>query len=219
MTYEDRRHAGRMLAKRLSHFAGREDVVVLALPPGGVPVAYEVAGALGAPLDVLSVRKLSVPAQGDRAMGVIASGGVIVLDDQVIQTLRIRKPTIFAVVAREEGELVRTDRQYRRGRPAIALSGKTIILVDDGLATTSMMRAAIEVARTRNPSRIVVAIPAGSESSCRNLSEVADEVICPFKVDPIEAVALTYDHVPEPSDGEVSDLLEESSSRRPHEFA
>lgn len=219
MTYEDRRHAGRVLGERLSHFAGREDVVVLGLPRGGIPVAYEVAGALGAPLDVLSVRKLGVPAQEDRAMGVIASGGVLVLDDEVIQTLRIRKPTILAVVAREEGELVRSDRRYRRGRPPIALSGRTVILVDDGLTTTSTMRAAIEAVRTRNPKRTVVATPVGSDSSCRTLIEVADEVICPFKLDPIEAVALSYDNSPEPSDGEVSELLEESSSRRSLEFA
>lgn len=219
MAYEDRRHAGRLLAQKLSQFVGREDAVVLALPRGGVPVAYEVAETLGAPLDVLSVRRLAVPAHEDRSMGAIASGGVIVLDVEVIQAMRIRKPAIFAVVAREEGEIVRSDRRYRCGRPPIGLTGKTVILVDDGLTSASTLRAAVEAVRTRRPRKVVVALPVGSEGSCRELIEVADEVICPFRVDPVEAVRLSYANFSEPSDGEVIDLLGESSSRREMQFA
>src|ERR1700694_3220846 len=155
--FRDRREAGRLLAEKLAVFANRPDVIVLALPRGGVPVGYEVARALGAPLDVFVVRKLGVPGYEELAMGAVASGGLRVLNDNVVKTLRIPDHVIEAVVAQEEKELARRERLYRGGRPFPDLRGRTVILVDDGLATGATMQAAVEALRQRQPARIVVA--------------------------------------------------------------
>src|ERR687894_726738 len=163
--FRDRSEAGQLLAAKLADYADRPDVVVLALPRGGVPVAYEVARALGAPLDVFVVRKLGVPGHEEMAMGAIASGGVVVLNDDVIRALRINPQTIQRVAEREARELLRREQAYREGRPMRDLAGKTVILVDDGLATGSSMRAAIQALRKLGPARIVVAVPAAPAST------------------------------------------------------
>src|SRR6058998_1999343 len=157
MVYSDRRVAGRRLAEKLSHYAGRDDVMVLALPRGGVPVGYEVARALGAPLDVFVVRKLGVPGYEELAMGAVATGGVRVLNDQIVERLGLPEYVIDAVAAREQQELARRERLYRGGRPPPDVRGRTVILVDDGLATGATMYAAIEALRELQPARIVVA--------------------------------------------------------------
>jgi len=215
MIYQDRRDAGKRLAQSLKQFAGRADVVILALPRGGVPVGFEVAEALGAPLDVFIVRKLGVPGHGEYAMGAVASGGVIVLNEEATRSLRIPASTIAAVAARELEEIVRRDRLYRGSRAPLDVRDKTIILVDDGLATGSTMRAAVEALRKRSPKRIVAAVPVGAVSSCRQLREAADEVICPSTPEPFEAVGLWYGDFEQTSDAEVRDLLDRSASRRP----
>ena len=169
MIYQDRREAGKLLALSLERFAGRADVVVLALPRGGVPVGLEVAEALGAPLDVFIVRKLGVPGHEEYAMGAVASGGVIVLNEEATRSLGIPASVIEAVAAREQKEIVRRDQLYRGIRPPLDVRDKTIIIVDDGLATGSTMRAAVEALRNRSPKRIVVAVPVGAMSTCRQL--------------------------------------------------
>jgi putative phosphoribosyl transferase len=214
MIYQDRRDAGKRLTRSLEQFAGRADVVVLALPRGGVPVGFEVAEALGAPLDVFIVRKLGVPGHEEYAMGAVASGGVIVLNEEATGSLGIPASMIEAVAAREQKEIVRRDRLYRGTRPPLDVRDKTIILVDDGLATGSTMRAAVEALRNRSPKRIVVAVPVGAVSSCRQLREIADEVICPSTPEPFEAVGLWYVHFEQTSDAEVRELLDRSVSRR-----
>jgi len=217
MIYQDRREAGKLLARSLERFAGRADIVVLALPRGGVPVGLEVAEALGAPLDVFIVRKLGVPGHEEYGMGAVASGGVIVLNEEATRSLGIPASMIEAVAAREQKEIVRRDRLYRGTRPPLDVRDKTIIIVDDGLATGSTMRAAVEALRNRSPKRIVVAVPVGAASTCRQLREVADEVICPSTPEPFEAVGLWYANFEQTSDAEVRDLLDRSASRRPVE--
>jgi predicted phosphoribosyltransferase len=167
--FRNRNEAGRLLANKLTAYANRPDVLVLALPRGGVPVAYEVARALGAPLDVFVVRKLGVPGHEELAMGAIATGGVRVLNDQIVQRLRIPEYIVDAVAAREQPELRRRERLYRGGRPPPQVRGRTVILVDDGLATGATMRAAIMALRQLQPARIVVAIPTGSPETCEEL--------------------------------------------------
>lgn len=207
MIYRDRREAGQRLARHLMQFAGNPDVVVLALPRGGVPVGYEVAQALGAPFDVLVVRKLGVPGHEEFAMGAVASGGLIVRNEEAMHWLRIPERTVNAIAARELKEIERRDHLYRGDRPPLDVHGKTIVLVDDGLATGSTMRAAVEALRNQSPMRIIVAVPVGAADSCRNLHDVADEVICPSKPDPFEAVGLWYDDFRQTTDAEVSELL------------
>jgi len=215
MIYQDRREAGKLLALSLERFAGRADVVVLALPRGGVPVGLEVAEALGAPLDVFIVRKLGVPGHEEYAMGAVASGGVIVLNEEATRSLGIPASVIEAVAAREQKEIVRRDQLYRGIRPPLDVRDKTIIIVDDGLATGSTMRAAVEALRNRSPKRIVVAVPVGAMSTCRQLREIADEVICPSTPEPFEAVGLWYANFEQTSDAEVRDLLDRSASHHP----
>lgn len=212
MIYNDRRHAGKRLAHDLKHLAGRTDLVVLALPRGGVPVGFEVAESLGAPLDVLIVRKLGVPGHEEYAMGAIASGGVVALYDEAIRSLRIPVPAIEAAIAREQEEIVRRDRLYRGSRAPLEVRDKTVVIVDDGLATGSTMRAAVEASRRRSPKRIVVAVPVGAESSCRQLRELADEVVCPFTPEPFQAVGLWYRDFEQTGDDEVRNLLDRSAS-------
>jgi putative phosphoribosyl transferase len=207
MLFRDRSDAGRQLAARLAHYVGRDDVLVLALPRGGVPVGYEVAEALGAPLDVFLVRKLGTPGHEELAMGAIASGGVRVLNDQVVRMLRPSEEVIARVEAAERRELERREREYRGGRPPLDVRGKTVILVDDGLATGSTMRAAVAALRRLGPNRIVVAVPVGAAETCEEFEGEADEAICAKEPDPFYAVGAWYDDFSQTSDAEVRDLL------------
>jgi putative phosphoribosyl transferase len=210
--YRDRRHAGAELARRLSHLNGRNDVVVLALPRGGVPVAHVVARALDAPLDVFVVRKLGLPGHPEYAMGAIASGGVRVVNDEVVTLYRIPQPVIDAIAREEQLELERRERTYREGRPCIDLRGKTVVLVDDGLATGSTMKAAVEAVRAHGPVRIIVAVPVGSRMTCREFAEIADEIVCARAPEHFAAVGQWYDDFRQTTDEEVRALLHEASS-------
>ena len=213
--FRDRRDAGRALAGLLEHYRNRPDVIVLGLPRGGVPVAYEVAMALSAPLDIFVVRKLGVPGREEVAMGAIASGGVVVLNDDVVRGLGISPEVIQQVAEREGRELVRREQAYREGRPMPDLTGRTVILVDDGLATGASMRAAIQALRQLKPGRIVVAVPAAPESTCTELSEVVDEVVCATTPSPFFAVGQSYWNFDQTTDEEVRDLLRAASQSRP----
>lgn len=207
--YENRREAGADLAARLSHYQGRHDIVVLALPRGGVPVAYEVACALQAPLDVFLVRKLGVPGHRELAMGAIASGGVRVINDEVVGWYGIPSASIEQVAREEQAELERRERAYRNGRPPLELRDQIVVLVDDGLATGSTMRAAVQAVRAQGPSRIVVAVPVGAPDTCRQFSDVADEVICARTPEPFSAVGLWYRDFTPTNDAQVRELLTE----------
>jgi predicted phosphoribosyltransferase len=212
MYFRDRREAGRQLAQRLAAYANRPDVLVFALPRGGVPVAYEVARALHAPLDVFLVRKLGLPGHEELAMGAVASGGVRVLNRDVVERLQLPDELIDAVTRRELQELERRERAYRGDRPFPDVQGKTIILVDDGLATGSTMRAAAEALRQQGPARLVIAVPAGSPETCNDFREEVDEVVCAITPDPFYAVGLWYQDFSQTTDDEVRELL--SAARR-----
>jgi predicted phosphoribosyltransferase len=214
MIFHDRHDAGRQLADRLSHYAGRPDVIVLALPRGGVPIGFEVAQALDVALDVFLVRKLGVPGREELAMGAIASGGVRVLNDEVVRALRIPPGIIDAVAADEQAELERREQAYRDGRPAPDVRGRVAILVDDGLATGSSMRAAVEALRQRDPARVVVAVPVGAPETCAALGEIADEVVCGYEPEHFAAVGLWYADFTQTSDDEVRELLAQAAGPR-----
>jgi putative phosphoribosyl transferase len=186
---------------------------VLGLPRGGVPVAYEVAEALGAPLDVYLVRKLGVPGHEELAMGAIATGGVRVLNMDVVQALRISEETIAAVAVDEQRELERREREYREGRPDPEVQGCTMILVDDGLATGSTMRAAAAALRAQGPAGIVVAVPVASEETCREFRPDVEEIVCAVTPDPFYAVGLWYEDFSPTTDEEVCDLLRRAADR------
>jgi putative phosphoribosyl transferase len=205
--FRDRTEAGRRLAERLTAYADRPDVLVLALPRGGVPVAYEVARALRAPLDVFLVRKLGVPGYEELAMGAVATGGVRVLNDQIVAGLRIPDHVIEAVAEAEQQELARRERVYRGDRPPPDVRHRTVILVDDGLATGATMQAAIKALRALPPARIVVAVPTGSPETCEQLKAQADDVICAITPEPFHAVGLWYEDFTQTTDEEVRDLL------------
>src|ERR1700730_15021055 len=205
--FRDRRDAGRLLAEKLAAYANRPDVLVLALPRGGVPVAYEVARALGAPLAFFIVRKLGVPGYEELAMGAVATGGVRVLNDQIVERLGIPDHLIDAIAARELQELSRRERLYRDGRPPPDVRGRTVILVDDGLATGATMHAAISALRQQEPARIVVAVPTASPETCEAMRAEVDEVICAITPEPFEAVGLWYQDFAQTTDEEVRDLL------------
>jgi predicted phosphoribosyltransferase len=205
--FADRREAGRVLATHLATYANRSDVVVLALPRGGVPVGYEVASALGAPLDVFLVRKLGTPGHRELAMGAIASGGVRVLNEDVLKWYGISDAAIENVAREEAAELVRRERAYREGRPAPDLGNRVVILVDDGLATGSTMRAAAQAVRTHQPSRVVVAVPVGARETCGDLAVVADEVVCARMPVPFSSVGQWYLDFDQTTDEEVRHLL------------
>jgi predicted phosphoribosyltransferase len=205
--FADRRHGGAVLAQQLQQFAGRTDVVVLALPRGGVPVAVEVARTLGAPLDVFVVRKLGVPGYAELAMGAIASGGVRVLNDDVLAWYQPSPMTIEAVTRAERQELERRERAYRDGRPLVPVEGRVVILVDDGLATGSTMRAAVLAVRRLRPARVVVAVPVGAWQTCEALRDTADEVVCALTPEPFSAVGLWYRDFSQTTDEEVRQLL------------
>jgi len=205
--FEDRRAAGSVLASLLRHYADRPDVVVLALPRGGVPVAFEVAQALGAPLDLFLVRKLGTPGHRELAMGAIASGGVRVLNGDVIRWHGISAAEIDAVAREEQRELERREAAYREGREPVPVEGRTVILIDDGLATGSTMRAAVQAVRQRRPARVVVAVPVGAPQTCDELSAIADEVVCAQTPEPFAAVGQWYSDFDQTTDQEVRDLL------------
>lgn len=206
-SYRDRRHAGQVLAGELRAYAGRSDVVVLGLPRGGVPVAAEVAKALGAPLDVFVVRKLGAPRREELAMGAIASGGVRILNDDVVRTLRIEQDVIERTTELETRELKRRERLYRGDRPPLELAGRVAILVDDGLATGSTMRAAIAAARLHGPSEVVAAVPVAAPSVCASLRSVADRVVCAVTPAHLYAVGQWYRNFTQTSDDDIADLL------------
>jgi predicted phosphoribosyltransferase len=206
----DRRDAGRVLASRLQDYAGRDDVVVLALPRGGVPVAFEVASALDAPLDVFLVRKLGTPGHRELAMGAIASGGVRVLNADVVRWYGIPEAAIQSVAREEAAELARRERAYRDDRRAPNLTDRIVILVDDGLATGSTMRAAAQAVRAHHPSRVVIAVPVGARQTCSDLAAVADEVICARMPEPFSAVGQWYLNFDQTADDEVREFLQKS---------
>ena len=205
--FRDRRDAGRQLAAKLSAYANRPDVIVLALPRGGVPVGYEVASALGALFDVFVVRKLGVPGYEELAMGAVATGGVRVINEEIVQRLGMPRSMIDAVTAREQQELARRERLYRGNRPPPDLRGRTVILVDDGLATGATMHAAIAAVRELKPARIVVAVPTASRETCERLRSEVDEVICAVTPEPFRAVGQWYQDFSQTSDAEVRALL------------
>jgi putative phosphoribosyl transferase len=206
--FRNRTEAGRILARDLADYAGRDDVIVLGLPRGGVPVAHELARELGAPLDVFVVRKVGVPGHEELAMGAVATGGVLVLDDRLIQRLGLGGAEVEQAVAAELRELERREAAYRKGRAPPELEGKTVILVDDGLATGSSMRAAAHAVRRRNPARVVVAVPVAAAETCAELSGEVDDVVCTLTPAPFYAVGLWYDDFSQTSDDEVRDLLD-----------
>lgn len=206
MRFQDRRHAGRVLARRLGPREGES--VVLGLARGGVPVAYEVARALGCPLDVFVVRKLGVPGHEELAMGAVATGGVVVVNDEVVNLLGIKAEVLRDRVKREALELARRESAYRAAGGALEVRGKTAILVDDGLATGSSMRAAVSAVRIRHPARVVVAVPVGAAESCDRLRAEADEVVCVVEPETFWAVGFWYDDFAQTSDEEVRALLD-----------
>lgn len=211
--FDDRRHAGRVLAERLAHLQGHEDLLVLALPRGGVAVGFEVARALHAELDVFIVRKLGYPGHEEYAMGAIASGGVRVMN--IDAGIGVTEREVEAIVRREEAELSRRERLYRGVRPPLAIAGRTVIVVDDGLATGATMRAAVAAIRKQGPLRLVAAVPVGAAETCEQLRREADEVVCAETPSPFRAVGLWYRDFPQATDDEVRRLLEEA--RREHE--
>lgn len=205
--FHDRRDAGRQLAGRLGAYRARPDVLVLALPRGGAPVAFEVAMALGAPLDVFLVRKLGAPGQPELAMGAIATGGVRVVNADVVDALGIPNEAIEATAREQQHELARREREYREDRPPIDVRRRSVILVDDGVATGSTMRAAIAALRTQEPSRVVIAVPAAAPQVCAELQAEADELICLIVPERFFAVGLWYEDFSPVSDDEVRALL------------
>ena len=213
--FRNRVDAGRRLAAALSRYARRADVVVLALPRGGVPIAFEVARALDAPLDVFVVRKLGVPGHEELAMGAIASGGARVVDAGLVRELRITERDIQGVADAEQRELERRERRYRGDRPLPDIAGRTAIVVDDGLATGASMRVAVAALRQEHPARIVVAVPIAPPETCDALRRDADEVVCALTPEPFYAVSLWYEDFSETTDDEVHDLLEQAR----HELA
>lgn len=211
--FRDRREAGRLLGERLSHLADK-DVLVLALPRGGVPVAYEVAQALRAPMDVYVVRKLGVPGHEELAMGAIAPRAVRILNEEIVRRARVSRDEIEQVAARENKELDRRSRLYRGDRTLPDMEGRTIVAVDDGLATGSTMKAAVAALRTERAARVLVAVPVGATEVCQELEREADEVVCLMTPDHMGAISLFYADFSQTSDDEVRSLLSETQGAR-----
>ena len=205
--FADRAHAGKLLAEQLQAYSGRADVVVLGLPRGGVSVASEVAAVLGTPFDVVVVRKLGVPFQPELAMGAIAMGGVRVVNDPVVRALGITPEMIDRAALEQQRETERREQVYRNGRPPLPLAGKVVVIVDDGLATGSTMRAAVEAVRRMRPARVVVAVPVGASDTCRDVAALVDEMICLQTPEPFVAVGLWYDDFAQTTDEQVRALL------------
>lgn len=206
MLFRDRREAGRLLSRALEPFRGRSDAVVLALPRGGVPVAYEVAQELMLPLDIFIVRKLGVPGQEELAMGAVASGGMIVVNQAIVEDLAISDEEINAIAEREKREIERREREYRNGYPPVQVEGQTAILIDDGLATGASMRAAARALRPR-ARKVVVAVPVASERTCNELRAEVDQVMCATTPQPFFAVGMFYRDFEQTTDEEVRELL------------
>jgi putative phosphoribosyl transferase len=214
MIFRNRTEAGQHLAARLTRYADRSDVLVLALPRGGVPVAYEVAQELKAPLDIFLVRKLGVPGHEELAMGAIASGGVRVLNEDIVNYLRIPDEVIDVVAEREQRELERRERAYRDGRPPPDVRDRVVILIDDGLATGSTMRAAAASLRLQKPRRIVVAVPVSSRETCEEFRSEVDEIVCAYTPEHFQGVGLWYEDFSQTSDEEVRELLERANQKQ-----
>jgi predicted phosphoribosyltransferase len=212
--FQDRPDAGKSLAKKLLHHANDPSLVVLGLPRGGVPVAFEIARELNAPLDVFIVRKLGVPGHEELAMGAIASGGVRVLNEEIIQRLNIPTSAVSAVTQEEEQELARCEKAFRGSREAAPIEGRTVILVDDGLATGASMRAAVKALRLQNPAHITVAVPIGSRDTCDHFREEVDELICGDSPEPFFAVGTWYANFLPTTDAEVQKLLDHAAHER-----
>ena len=208
--YHDRQAAGAELARQLNGLKGRSNILVLGLPRGGVPVAYEVALVLGAPLDVLTVRKLGVPGHRELAMGAIASGDVLVLDAEIVAWYRISKKAVEAVVEEERAELNRREQAYRQGRAPIEVRDQTVVLIDDGLATGSTMKAAVQAVRAQEPSQIVVAAPVGAPDTCRQFKNLVDDVVCARTPEHFGSVGQWYRDFSETTDEEVRELLRDN---------
>src|SRR5881398_1678947 len=213
--FPNRAEAGRLLAEKLENYAGRSDVVVLGLPRGGVPVAYEVAQRLGAPLDVFVVRKLGVPGFEELAAGAIASGGVRVLNEDVVRAIPYASEAIEAVTAKETAELQRREQMYREGRAAPELRDRVVILVDDGLATGATMRAAVKALRQRGAAKIVVAVPVGPPDTCHEIEEQADETVCLSMPEFFQAVGQYYEDFSQTTDEDVRQLLTSAARDMP----
>jgi len=217
--FRDRTEAGRLLAQKLREYANRDDVVVLALPRGGVPVAYEVANTLNVPLDIFLVRKLGLPEQEELAMGAIATGGVRVVNEEVVRALDVPDEIVDAVAEKEERELERRERENRDDRAPVDVRGRTVILIDDGLATGSSMRAAALALRNKQPAQIVVAVPVGSPSTCAEFESEVDKVVCAVTPEPFWGVGQWYRDFSQTSDEEVRDLLGRAANFPAHRAA
>ena len=213
--YRDRTDAGQALAEALGHHLHEANLLILALPRGGVAVGYEVAMALHAPMDIWVVRKLGLPGHEEYAMGAIASGGVRVMNP--LPGMSVAPEIVAKVLAREEAELTRREHRYRGDHPAISPRGRHVILVDDGLATGATMRAAALAVRQQQPAHLTIAVPVGASESCAELADVADEVVCPFTPEPFHAVGRWDAQMTQASDEEVCDLLAKAWARRAHE--
>lgn len=211
MLFRDRADAGRFLAGHLSSYANHPDGIVLALPRGGVPVAFEVAKALHLPLDIFLVRKLAMPGHEELAMGAIASGGAQVLNPEILQNHQISEETIAQIVAQEQQELERQERFYRNDRPSLEVRGKTVILVDDGLASGMTMRVAVSVLQQKQPQQIVVAVPIASPETCAGFNSQADETVCARTPRPFVNIGTWYNNFSKTSDAEVQALLNRSA--------
>jgi putative phosphoribosyl transferase len=212
--FHDRAEAGKRLAEDLGQYRGRDDVIVLGLPRGGIPVAYEVAKALGAPLDVFVVRKLGLPGLEELALGALASGGYRFVNEEVVTLYGVAPEAVEEVAEREQIELLREEREYRDGRPFPDLNGKTAILVDDGLATGASMRAAVKALRGANVAQVVVAVPVAAPDTCDAVAEAADDTVCSITPEPFFAVGLWYEDFEQVSDEEVRRLLKAYGEER-----
>jgi putative phosphoribosyl transferase len=216
--FRSRRDAGQQLARKLQQYAGRPDVIVLALPRGGVPVGFEIARALDVPLDVFVVRKLGLPWHEELAIGALASGGVRFLDQDLIRVAGVTEDDIRRITAIEQDELVRREKLYRGDRDLPDLTGKTVLLVDDGLATGSTMRVAVAALRQEGPARVVVAVPVASPETCEAFRDIADDIVCAITPERFYAVGLWYADFSQTSDDEVHRLLEQARTAHEHQL-